>query len=103
MLSEDAVLYSDGGGKVPAAPQPVVGAANIQLATCSPNFLIQEGIETWQGFHAAILKKPIQWSEGYIIPPTEPGLGVELNEEYIKGFPYEGSQLHLEMSAQPLP
>ncbi|HMI36104.1 MAG TPA: mandelate racemase/muconate lactonizing enzyme family protein [Steroidobacteraceae bacterium] len=81
---------------------PVVGAANIQLATCSPNFLIQESIETWQGFHAAILRKPIQWSEGYIIPPTEPGLGVELNEEYIKGFPYEGSQLHLEMSAQPL-
>ena len=82
---------------------PVVGAANIQLATCSPNFLIQESIETWQGFHAAILRKPIQWSEGYIIPPTEPGLGVELNEEYIKGFPYTGSELHLEMSAQPLP
>ena len=31
---------------------PVVGAANIQLATCSPNFLILEGIERWQGFHA---------------------------------------------------
>ncbi len=82
---------------------PVVGAANIQLATCSPNFLIQESIETWQGFHAAILRKPIQWSEGYIIPPTEPGLGVELNEDYIQGFPYEGTQLHLEMGAQPLP
>src|SRR5258707_557306 len=81
---------------------PVVGAANIQLATCSPNFLIQESIETWQGFHAAILRKPIQWSEGYIIPPTEPGLGVELNEDYIRGFPYEGTQLHLEMGAQPL-
>jgi len=80
---------------------PVVGAANIQLATCSPNFLIQESIETWQGFHAAILKKPIRWSEGYIIPPTEPGLGVELNEEYIKDFPYTGSALHLDMAAQP--
>ena len=29
MLSEDAVLYSDGGGKVPAAPQPVMGAAKV--------------------------------------------------------------------------
>ena len=81
---------------------PVVGAANIQLATCSPNFLIQESIETWQGFHAAILKKPIRWSEGYIIPPTEPGLGVELNEEYLKGFPYHGTALHLEMGAAPV-
>ena len=80
-----------------------VQTANIQLATCSPNFLIQESIETWQGFHAAILMKPIRWSEGYIIPPTEPGLGVELNEEYIQGFPYRGTQLHLEMGAQPLP
>jgi len=42
-------------------------------------------------------------SEGYIIPPTEPGLGVELNEEYIQGFPYEGTQLHLEMGHSPWP
>ena len=81
---------------------PVVGAANIQLATCSPNFLIQESIETWQGFHAAILKKPIRWSEGYIIPPTEPGLGVELNEEYLKDFPYQDTALHLDMGAVPV-
>ena len=32
---------------------PVVGAANIQLATCSPNFLILESIERWDGFHGA--------------------------------------------------
>lgn len=37
---------------------PIVGAANIQLAACSPNFLILEGIERWQGFHADILRKP---------------------------------------------
>jgi 2-dehydro-3-deoxyphosphogalactonate aldolase len=31
---------------------PIEGAANIQIDTCSPNFLIQEGIETWGGFHS---------------------------------------------------
>ena len=31
---------------------PVVGAANIQLATCTPNFLILEGIGRWDGIHA---------------------------------------------------
>ena len=81
---------------------PVVGAANIQLATCSPNFLIQESIERWQGFHSDILKKPIRWQDGYIIPPTEPGLGVELNESFIAGYPYKGSQLHLDMAGKPL-
>ena len=29
LLSDDAALYSDGGGKVPAAPQPVIGAARV--------------------------------------------------------------------------
>jgi 2-dehydro-3-deoxyphosphogalactonate aldolase len=81
---------------------PVVGAANIQLATCSPNFLILEGIERWDGFHADILKKPILWQDGFIIPPTEPGLGVELDEAFIKDYPYTGSMLQLEMAPQPI-
>ena len=28
-----------------------------------------------------LLKKPIRWENGYVIPPTEPGLGIELNED----------------------
>jgi L-alanine-DL-glutamate epimerase-like enolase superfamily enzyme len=80
---------------------PVAGAANVQLGACSPNFLIQESIERWDGFHAAILKKPLQWEDGYIIPPTEPGLGIELNEEVIAQHPYKGNALHLEMTQDP--
>ncbi|UCH02617.1 MAG: mandelate racemase/muconate lactonizing enzyme family protein [Candidatus Bathyarchaeota archaeon] len=67
---------------------PVAGVANIQLDVCSPNFLIQEGIETWGGFYAEILKEPIRWEKGYIIPPTGPGLGVELDEAVIADNPY---------------
>ncbi len=80
---------------------PIEGAANIQLDTCSPNFLIQEGIQTWDGFSAEILKEPIQWEEGYIIPPTKPGLGVELDEEVAARHPYTGKKLHLEMLDRP--
>jgi len=81
---------------------PVVGAANIQLATCSPNFLILEGIERWQGIHAQLLVKPIRWEAGYVIPPTEPGLGVELDEAVIARLPYTGRELHLESCGTPL-
>ena len=81
---------------------PVVGAANIQLATCSANFLILEGIERWQGFHAEVLVKPIRWEGGYVIPPTEPGLGIELDEAACAAHPYRGDALHLDMSGQPL-
>ncbi len=81
---------------------PIEGAANIQISTCSPNFLIQEGIQTWGGFHAEILKEPIRWEEGYIIPPTKPGLGVELNEEIAAQHPYSGKRLHLEPLDRPV-
>jgi galactonate dehydratase len=82
---------------------PVAGAANIQLATCSPNFLILEGIQKWDGFHARILKTPVRWEDGFVIPPTAPGLGVELNEAVALAHPYPvDGALHLEMSDRPL-
>jgi 2-dehydro-3-deoxyphosphogalactonate aldolase len=81
---------------------PVVGAANVQLAACSPNFLILEGIKDWGGFHAEILKKPIVWEDGYVIPPDAPGLGVELDETVAERHPYEGDELHLSPLYEPL-
>lgn len=81
---------------------PVVGAANIQLAACSPNFLILEGIERWQGLHAELLRRPIRWEDGYVIPPAEPGLGVELDETVALAHPYSGAALHLDMAGSPV-
>ena len=80
---------------------PVVGAANVQLATCSPNFLIQESILDWTGIHADLLVKPMLWQDGYIIPPTGPGLGIELNEAVARAHPYVGNALHLDMTHTP--
>ena len=81
---------------------PIEGAANIQIDTCSPNFLIQESIQTWGGFQAEILKEPICWQEGYIIPSGKPGLGVELDEAIAALHPYTGKRLHLEMLDKPV-
>jgi 2-dehydro-3-deoxyphosphogalactonate aldolase len=81
---------------------PIEGAANIQLAACSPNFLILESIQTWGGFHAEILKSPIVWQDGYVIPPVGPGLGVELDEDVAARHRYTGKELHLEMHGQPV-
>ena len=81
---------------------PIVGAANAQLAACSPNFLILESIQTWGGFHAEILKSPVRWEDGYVIPSDAPGIGVELNEDVALAHPYDGDGLHLEMGPSPL-
>jgi galactonate dehydratase len=80
---------------------PIVWAANIQLAACSPNFLILESIGPGNGFHAELLTTPPLWENGYVLPPTTPGLGVELNEEVALAHPYIGHELHLEMSERP--
>jgi len=81
---------------------PIGAAASIQLACASPNFLIQESIGTWGGFHAEILEEPIQWTEGYIVPSKKPGLGVCLNMDVVDFHsPYRGKKLHLSMNSKP--
>ncbi len=81
---------------------PIGAAASIQLATATPNFLIQESIGTWDGFHADVLQEKIEWRDGYIIPSKKPGLGVELNMEVVKACsPYKGQTLHLSMDPKP--
>ncbi|MDG1387138.1 MAG: mandelate racemase/muconate lactonizing enzyme family protein [Halioglobus sp.] len=81
---------------------PIVGAANIQLATCSPNFLILEGIESWGGFQSELLEQAVQWEDGYVIPSSEPGLGVSLNEDVARANPWTGGELHLQMGLEPV-
>jgi 2-dehydro-3-deoxyphosphogalactonate aldolase len=81
---------------------PIEGAANVQIAACSPNFLILESIQQWGGFHTQILKEPIVWEAGFVVPPKRPGLGVELNEEVARAHPYTGKALHLEMGERPV-
>ena len=76
---------------------PVVAAANIQLATATPNFLILESIQKMDGFHASLLHTPLIWEDGYIIPPKTPGLGVKLNMDVVAKHPWDGDKLHLEM------
>jgi 2-dehydro-3-deoxyphosphogalactonate aldolase len=81
---------------------PVEGAANIHFAASLPNFLILESIEQWGGFHSELLKTPIRWENGYVLLPTEPGLGIELNEAVAEAHPYTGTGLHLEMTNTPV-
>ncbi|MEM7091904.1 MAG: mandelate racemase/muconate lactonizing enzyme family protein [Actinomycetota bacterium] len=81
---------------------PLVGAANVQLATCTPNFLILESIQDWGGIHADVLKSKMGWEDGYVIPPTAPGLGVELDEDFCRANPYTGDGLHLRMAEFPV-
>ncbi|MEO6652689.1 MAG: mandelate racemase/muconate lactonizing enzyme family protein [Ilumatobacteraceae bacterium] len=81
---------------------PIGLAANIQLAACSPNFLVLESIMDNSGFHAELLTTPLTWERGRLIPSTAPGLGVELNEAVARAHPYTGDRTHLTMWNDPI-
>lgn len=80
---------------------PIIAAANIQVATTLPNFLILEAIKDWGGMHASLLKTKIAFENGWTIPSNEPGLGVELDEAACAAQPYAGRPLHLEPRSTP--
>ena len=58
---------------------PISLAAGVQLAASIPNFLCQEQVSLGEGY----LKKPFVAREGYLDLPAGPGLGIELDEEYV--------------------
>ncbi len=67
---------------------PVATAANLQLAACTPNFKIQEHFndfaDAW--VKGAVTQYP-EVVDGYFSLPEAPGLGVTINEDFIKEHP----------------
>ena len=80
---------------------PVEWAANIHLCASIPNCLIAETIETGGAFHLKLIRNSITWEDGFILPPTAPGLGIEFDEDLARAHPYTGNELHLQMQNEP--
>jgi galactonate dehydratase len=65
---------------------PINLAACLQVDACTPNFLIQEFVDP-TGLGEGYLKEPFLVNDGYLELPTGPGLGIELDEEWIRAHP----------------
>jgi galactonate dehydratase len=65
---------------------PINLAASLQLSANIPNFLAQEHATLGEGY----LKKPFVVKDGYIELPTDPGLGIEIDEEAVAEKQYSG-------------
>ena len=66
---------------------PISLAAGLQVDACIPNFLCQEQVSLGEGY----LKRPFVVRDGYIDLPTEPGLGIELDDEAVAAQRYDGA------------
>ncbi|MFK8025383.1 MAG: mandelate racemase/muconate lactonizing enzyme family protein [Ilumatobacter sp.] len=81
---------------------PVAHAAAAHVGFSMPNFLLLETIQT--AFHDDVIVEPLDWDAGYVVPPTAPGLGIELDLDVVLAHPArDDSPLHLEMTRRPLP
>ena len=63
-------------------------AAILQLAACTPNFLIHEILITDGTFRQNVTNEKVYYQDGFILVPDKPGLGIQVNEEYLKTRPY---------------
>lgn len=72
---------------------PIALASCLQLDTCIPNFTAQENIRQADGtdLGVGIFREPIEIKDGYVDIPRRPGLGIEIIEENLKEFMYDGS------------
>jgi galactonate dehydratase len=66
---------------------PICTAVSLQFDACTSNFVIQE---TGNLGEAGYLKEPFVINkDGYVDVPEKPGLGIEVDEEYIRAHPFE--------------
>ena len=65
---------------------PISTAACLQMDAATPNFLIQEVV----ALGAQYLREPfVPDAEGCIPVPQKPGLGIDVDEEYLRANPFE--------------
>lgn len=68
---------------------PVATSAFLHLSLSTPNFAVQELPRLPnESMPEVVLNQPV-WEDGYLLPPTAPGLGIEFDREAIKKYPFE--------------
>ena len=72
---------------------PIATAVNIQLAMCTPNFLIQEAIRSDVPWRDDVVTEPLHVEVGYVTPPDRPGIGIEINEAEAAKHPFRQEEL----------
>lgn len=72
---------------------PVATSAFLHLCLSTPNFAVQElPRRPNESMPDIVLNQP-EWEDGYLLPPTAPGLGIELDREAIKKHPFAMQEL----------
>ncbi len=72
---------------------PIANAATLQLAACIPNFYLLETMSSDVPWRAEISTEEVQFGGGEMYILDKPGLGIDLNVEAIKKYPFQAKEL----------
>jgi L-alanine-DL-glutamate epimerase-like enolase superfamily enzyme len=72
---------------------PVSSAACLQMNLACPNFGVQEQPRRPGTTLTDIIPVQVEWDDGYLLPPTRPGLGVEFDREAALRSPFKMTEL----------
>jgi galactonate dehydratase len=72
---------------------PVSSAACLQFNLATSNFGVQEQPRKPGSMITDIVPVQPEWEDGYLLPPTLPGLGIEFDREAAKKNPYQQREL----------
>jgi galactonate dehydratase len=72
---------------------PVSSAACLQVNLATSNFGVQEQPRKTGTVLTDVVPVQPEWRDGYLLPPTRPGLGIELDREAARKHPYQPSPL----------
>jgi len=72
---------------------PVSTAACLQLNLACPNFGVQEQPSRPGTVLADVVPVQPEWEDGYLLPPTRPGLGIEFDRQAAARHPFQMTEL----------
>jgi galactonate dehydratase len=67
---------------------PIGTMVTLHLALAMPNFLIMEQLRGDVGWRDEIVDEPPRIEAGHMLPPTRPGIGIELLEDVAAAHPF---------------
>jgi L-alanine-DL-glutamate epimerase-like enolase superfamily enzyme len=74
---------------------PVSAAACLHLDLAASNFGVQEMPRRPSTSLTDVCSVQIDWADGYLLPPTRPGLGIEFDAAAARAHPYQECQAPL--------
>jgi galactonate dehydratase len=90
-----AVADAEQIGVAPHNPNgPLAGAAALHFAISTPNFLIQEEMSGAVSWYDDVVRTPMRRTGSHWAVPTEPGLGVEVDEREAAKHPFRPEVVH---------